>query len=204
MDVVGNILLVVEPGSHAQDEELERYSLGDCAGEESEMLEEHLLVCERCRARAEEHDLFTDALTGAAAQCRAEHPVDKNRSLLTRWVLPIAAIVLLGVGAVLFQQGAQKNSPAVAIALSTTRGAVPGAHASARRPLALRPDLTGVAIYTEYSLELVNRVGGKVARSAIAPGGSMTIPALQPGAYFVRLYSPAGELLREYALSVSE
>lgn len=197
---------MVGSDGHASDEDLERYSLGNVNGEDSARLEEHLLICESCRARLEEHDLIAGSMASAAARWREEHPRPNTGGRpLVQWLLAIAAVLALGLGAAwLGRPGADRNAPPIAIALSTTRGAAPGAHAPARRPLELSPDLTGIAALPQYDLEVVDRVGGKVARMKFAPGAPARIPALQPGTYFVRLYSPAGELLREYALSVSD
>ena len=196
---------MVSPSRHVPDEELERYSLAGAAGEEFARLEEHLLICESCRARLEEYDLVARSMAGAAARWRSEHP----RSEPKRWplaplLLSAAAILLLALGALRINQGgAENHGQAVAIALSTTRGAAPRAHAPALRPLDLQPDVTGVAPSLHYDLEVVDRVGGKVARVQTDGHTASRIPGLQAGLYFVRLYSPAGDLLREYALSVA-
>src|SRR5215469_6949979 len=99
-EVVHNILLMVSPSRHAADEELERYSLGGAAGDEFAQLEEHLLICEGCRARLEEYDLIAYSMAGAAAQWRSEHP----RSEPKEWSLPrllwaAAAVLFVVVGA---------------------------------------------------------------------------------------------------------
>lgn len=195
---------MVSPSRHVPDEELERYSLAGAAGEEFAQLEEHLLICEPCRARLEEYDLISRSMAGAAAQWRSEHRSEPKGWPLARLLLPTAAVLLVVLGALwIYHAGVEKHMPAVAIALSATRGAATGAHAPALRPLDLQPDLTGVAPSLHYDLEVVDQVGGKVARVQTDGRTPSRIPGLQAGMYFVRLYSPAGDLLREYALSVS-
>lgn len=196
---------MLEPDRHAEEDELERYSLGEVASDEYAQLEEHLLVCEACRGRLADHDLFTRSFAGAAAQWRAGHPeVAKRRWWFPRLALVMGSLALLAVGGLwLSQSSPQRNSTPVAIALSTTRGAVVAAHAPAVRPLDLKPDLTGLAVFRTYDLQVVDAVGGQVARVKATPQATARISALRPGTYFVRLYSPSGELLREYALQVS-
>lgn len=197
---------MVEPGQHVKDEELERYSLAGADGEEFAQLEEHLLICEACRTRLEEYDVIAHSMAGAAAQWRSEHPrSEPKRRLMVRLLLPLAAVLLLVLGAVLINPaGIRNHEPAVAVALIANRGAATGSHAPARQPLDLRPDLTGVAPFLHYDLEVVDRVGGKIARERTDGRTPTRIPGLQSGMYFVRLYSPSGDLLREYALAVSD
>lgn len=198
---------MVSPGCHVPDEELERYSLAGAAGEEFARLEEHLLICDACRAKLEEYDLIAHSMAGAAAQWRSEHSRSEPKGWsLPRLLLPLAAVLLLVLGAlwIINHAGLENHAPAVAIALRTTRGAAPDARAPALRPLDLQPDLTGVPPFPHYDLQLVDQVGGKVARAQTDGRSPTRIPGLQSGMYFVRLYSPAGDLLREYALSVSD
>jgi hypothetical protein len=203
---VHNILIVLEPDRHAEEDELERYSLGEVASDECARLEEHLLVCEACRERLAGHDLFTRSFAGAAADWRAGHPeVEKRRWWFPRLAVVMGALALLAVGALWLNRSIPQRIPApVAIALSTTRGAAAAAHAPAQRPLDLKPDLTGLAVFPTYDLQVVDGIGGMVVKVKAAPQAAARISALQPGTYFVRLYSPLGELLREYALQVTE
>jgi len=203
---VHNILIVLEPDRHAEEDELERYSLGEVASDEYARLEEHLLVCEACRERLAVHDLFTRSFTGAAADWRANHPkVEKRGWWSPRLALVMGSLALLAVGALWLNRSIPQRIPApVAIGLSTTRGAAAAAHAPARRPLDVKPDLTGLAVFPTYDLQVVDAVGGTVVQVKAAPRAAARISALQPGTYFVRLYSPSGELLREYALQVSD
>jgi len=67
-------------------------------------------------------------------------------------------------------------------------------------------DLTGLQPCSEYKLEIVRAAGRPVFQANRAAQGSKvqaTISrGLAAGAYFVRVYSPTRELLREYALVV--
>jgi hypothetical protein len=203
MTRVHHILLVLEPTGHAADEDLERYSQGGIAEEECARLEEHLLVCESCRGRLEEHDRFAGSMALAGEQWRAEHPPKETKSRrLPPLLFAFASIVLLTLGALWLTRKSGQELPPVAVALSATRGVTGAAQAPAGRPLELKPDLTGLASFPNYDLQVVDSAGAQIARGKAAPDGTTQIPALRPGTYFVRIYSPERELLREYALQL--
>jgi hypothetical protein len=132
--------------------------------------------------------------------------VERRRWFFPRLIPVMAALVCLATAAALWLglSSFQRTPPAFAVALSTTRGLAAGASAPARRPLDLKPDLTGLAVFPNYDLRVVDRVGAQMAHAKTTPVLATRIPGLQPGAYFVRVYSPAGELLREYALAVTD
>ncbi len=78
--------------------------------------------------------------------------------------------------------------------------------AAAGQPIALTLDLTGLPALSSYGLEIVDAAGRAVVQSA-AVRSENSLHAnlgagLPAGAYFVRVYTPARELLREYALTV--
>jgi hypothetical protein len=66
--------MALDRGGHADEQELERYALDDCAGEDWAWLEEHLLICAPCRDRLVEIADYVDAMRRAAAEWRAQHP----------------------------------------------------------------------------------------------------------------------------------
>jgi hypothetical protein len=82
MSGVHTLVLVLEPRRHAEDEELERYSLVGIPDEECARLEEHLLLCGACRERLEEHDLIIGAVRLAAERWRARHPIGGKKRRL--------------------------------------------------------------------------------------------------------------------------
>jgi len=208
MTVVHNgVSMALERHRHAEEEELERYSLGDSAEEECAWLEEHLLVCEACRQRVEDHDLYVGSMGRAAVAWRADHPpAERKRWFFSRWVPVMAALICLAAAAALWlgQPSFQNTPSAFAVTLGTTRGMNMGAQAPARRPLDLKPDFSGLAAFPHYGLRVVDSTGCQVARAEATPPAATRVPGLQPGTHFVRIYSPAGELLREYALVVTD
>jgi len=68
--------------------------------------------------------------------------------------------------------------------------------------------LTGLQPLASYRLEIVDAAGRPAYQSteAVRNDNLQTTLArgLPAGAYFVRLYNPGGELLREYALTVQK
>jgi hypothetical protein len=199
--------MALERDRHADEEELERYSLGDSAEEECAWLEEHLLVCADCRQRLEDQDIYASSMARAAAEWRADHPpVEPRRWFFPRMVPATAAVICLATagGLWLVRSSFRRTPPAFAVTLNATRGMAMGAYAPARRSLDLKPDFTGLAAFPHYDLRVVDRLGGQVARVEATPGAASRIAGLPPGAYFVRIYSPAGELLREYALVATD
>jgi hypothetical protein len=194
--------MVVEPGGHAQDDELERYSMRDIADDECARLEEHLLICEACRERLEEHDLIASAIAAEGERWRAEQAPPEKTWRFPWLIFAFASLALFVAGALWLSRHSRPALPPVAVALSATRGVAGEAQAAAGRPLDLKPDLTGLAPLPRYDLQVVDSTGAEIAHGETAPEGVTRISPLKPGTYFVRIYSPSGELLREYALEI--
>jgi hypothetical protein len=190
---------------HASDEILERYSMNRLDGPELAEFEEHLLVCSVCQGRLAQEDTIRRQVRYAGAKLR-ERPAKAGWRLpKLAWAFGLAAIVTAGIW---WQSLGRSTAPAAVIFLRTTRGIEnptrPGAPAG--RPLTLVLDLTDLQQFSAYTLEIVDAGGHPVFRaSGTALNGKMQTTlahGLAAGAYFVRVYSPARELLREYALAV--
>ncbi len=193
---------------HATDEALERYSMDRLAGPELAEFEEHLLLCRVCQDRlAVEDNVKQRVRDGAELLLRP--------STAVQWRLPVLAWSsgLVAVGLLVFA-GSQLPSlhrptaqPAVML-LQTTRGTenLTLAAAPAGRPLTLVLDLTDLQQFSAYTLEIVDAGGHPVFQSSGSPQNNRVqgtlAHGLAAGFYFVRAYSPARELLREYALTV--
>jgi hypothetical protein len=98
-------------------------------------------------------------------------------------------------------------APPAMILLQATRGAAnPSLAAPADKPLTLGFDSTDLQQFPEYKLEVVDATGHPVFQSNAASRNNKlqaTLTAgLTAGDYFVRVYSPARGLLREFALAV--
>jgi len=61
-----------DTGRHIDDDEMERYSMGDAPQDRAALIEEHLLICEGCRQRAAESDAYVAAMRQAAAELRRQ------------------------------------------------------------------------------------------------------------------------------------
>jgi hypothetical protein len=179
--------------------------------EECAPLEEHLLVCSACRERLRQADLCVNAFRGAAADVRRESERKGWFSTMFGGGRLVWAVVSVSLAAVLLLvglewQARQRNGALPAeLALVAMRGA--GDHvaaAPAGRPLQLTLDLTGLPPQAAYRVEVVDQRGQRLLETGV-PGSAplvATVPALKPGDYLVRLYSPAQVLLREYSLPV--
>ncbi|HKW96846.1 MAG TPA: hypothetical protein VJN43_03890 [Bryobacteraceae bacterium] len=198
---------------HPENEVLEQYAAGSLDEPALGELEEHLLVCTQCQGRLEEMDVYVAAMRGAAAQL--EHDEESHRRFWTRvsgaltfrrlgWAMAAAGVLLIGVAVYIAREPAGAGQP-LAIALETTRGSEIQ-HAPADKPLELSLNITGLASFPEYGVEIVDAAGGRLAdmRAASKDNNVQTSVrnGLEPGTYFIRVHSPSGDLLREYGLQV--
>ena len=200
------------PNEHISEESLESYTLGSLNEPLVADLEEHLLLCSACQEKLREIDGYVAAMRGAAARLDRE---DESRKTFWTWVsgaltvrrlswaLALMALTLVGL-AVRLSLRAPVVSP-FALVLETSRGSELQ-HAPAQRPLDLSLDITALPALPSYQLETVDARGTIQAQSsAKASEGRVKASiekGLRSGSYFVRLYSPSRELLREYGLQV--
>jgi len=109
-------------------------------------------------------------------------------------------VVLLTFAASQLPLWRQAAAPAVVV-LQTTRGTTANSVA-AGRALTLSVDLTDLPQLPEYKLEVVDDAGRLAFQTMAVPQNhqlrSTLAHGLPAGAYFARLYSPGGELLREF------
>lgn len=193
---------------HPTDDRLECYAMGRLAGQELEELEEHLLACTRCQDRLALEDAFTQGIRSAASA--AVRPPAASRWPLARpvWALGLAVLGLLIFLAIARQAARRPAAAPAVVVLQTTRGAdnPPVASVPAGKPITLALDLTDLPRASEYRVEVVDATGHPVFQSKAAPEKdnlrTTVSGGLARGAYFVRIYSAAQELLREYALIV--
>jgi hypothetical protein len=188
----------MDDNRHLDAEEIESYSLQTTPESDAARVEEHLLICTDCQKRVESSDIFVRAMHDAAHELR-EEKVAARRGF--RFSLPLFALAFaLGLGAVIvFFPRHTGEIPPVAVTLSAMRGAPGEAKAPAGKVLNLQLDLSGIAGDSDYRVYVVDQNGKAVAMTNIS---RPWIAPLLPGTYFVRLYSPGDELLREYALEV--
>ena len=202
---------MLENHRHPDEEQMERYSMGDLSDEETARFEEHLLVCESCQQHVISSDDYVSTMHSASTRIRQQGRRSRNPWwLFPRWTPVLAgATVMLLLGVLGLRWAASRNNgkpqPALAIALVATRGEEIRAKAPPGRTLALRADLTGLPPETSFRLELVDAQGKPVWHGDVAPREIQATPAvsgLSPGLYFLRAFTPSGKLLREYGLEV--
>jgi len=196
------VKMALDANRHMDAEEIERYSLGSIPGEELPRLEEHLLLCESCRQRITESDVYVASMRQAGRKLHNRNRVRVLRAAALSALVAACIVVFL----VTFRPGRQ-SAPAspFAIRLEATRGTGVQAKAPASRPLELQFDLAGLASSPRYRAEIVDGDGTRLWDGSATLGAARataSAPPLAAGVYFVRLYLPSGELLREYALAV--
>jgi len=206
-------VMQLDINGHASDECLEQYALGSLEEPLLGEIEEHLLLCSQCQEHLKEIDAFRVAMRSAAARLEREEESRKrfwtqiSAALTFRrlgWVMALGAVVLIGLSLRVWMSPPESSRP-LALFLETSRGSEVR-HAPARRPLDLSLDLTALASYPSYQVETVDSMGRVQAQfDARASEGKVRASltqGLRPGIYFIRLYSPSRELLREYGLVV--
>ena len=197
------IVTMRETHGHVDAEDLEQYSMGTSSLKTKVFIEEHLLTCEDCQDRLRETDDYLLAMRTASEQLRRDARAPKGREWRIPAWFPVlaAACVILLVGATL--RLVRSPGPVVGVSLTALRSNGTGSSAPAGRELMLHPDLTGLAEVSSYRLEIVDQTGHTVRQATFARGqNGVTVPGLNAGLYFVRVYLPAGELLREYGLEI--
>jgi hypothetical protein len=189
---------------HVDAEDLERYSMGASPPEATPFIEEHLLTCDNCRNRLLETDGYVLAMRTSSEQLRRDEKAAKTREWRIPVWFPVMATVACGIVLVVATpRFIRSPAPAVAVSLTALRSGSAGNSAPSGRELMLHPDLTGLAEDSSYRLEIVDQTGhtvrqGKVTRAQ----NGIQVRRLDAGLYFVRVYLPAGELLREYGLQI--
>jgi len=193
---------------HLDDDELEQYSVGSLPESEGEAFEEHMLVCEHCRLRLEATDAYTASMRGAAAELRSRQLPVQSKPQRPLWgglhlIAAGAAVAVLVVVLGWWSRSSDMAGPPFAISLEATRGAANSAWAPADTWLLVRLDLAGLPDFPSYRLQMVDAAGAAVWQgTAIAHDAKVEsrIPQTKAGTYFIRAYSPSGELLREFGL----
>jgi hypothetical protein len=193
---------------HVDAEDLERYSMGTSPPEEAALIEEHLLTCEACQDRLLEADEYQSVMRASSAHLRRTERTSKTTPKEREWRIPtwFPGLVAVACGIVLvvaMLHFVRPPGPAVAVSLTALRSDGAGNSAPSGRDLVLHPDLTGLAENSSYRLEIVDQTGHMVRQGMLGrTQNGIRVAGLGAGLYFVRVYLPAGELLREYGLRI--
>jgi len=178
--------------------------MGTISPERAVLVEEHLLTCEACQDRLRETDSYVPAVRSASAQWRRDQRTVKGRAWRwPAWYPALAAVACCLLLMVIALRRVRSQPPAVAVSLGALRGTGVGSSAPADRDLVLHPDLAGLSENPSYRLEVVDQTGRPVREGTLLRAqNGIKVPGLGAGLYFVRVYLPAGELLREYGLQI--
>lgn len=200
---------------HGTDDQLELYALGRLPESDLPFIEEHLMVCEACREHLESIENFAlglrDALAISPASATSRPPL---RAGIWEWIrglvrqpvfgMAAAAAVLIALVAV-YPLRNREIAPVAALQLTAIRGEMPSS------PRARETDLTLADAAPEgapfriavYDADGRNVWNGKA--SVVSEGAQVRITErLNPGRYFVRLYSAESTLLHEYGFIVNK
>ncbi len=182
--------------SHLTEDALEVYTLGRLSSEEDiAAVEEHLLVCGHCQTRLEKMDEFVEAAVAGTKAIAASPEPNRYRNYLPIAIAASAALMVFIPG--LLEQKTEPTSIDLVAVRNESRLSVP-----ARKPLNLKPDLTGLS-EAAYAWELSGADGDVKAKGQLTLNGRLSVSGLAEGQYWLRL-KPAGhqEILREFSLSV--
>jgi hypothetical protein len=182
------------PADHGFHEDLELYVMGRLAPELVDRIEEHLLVCEPCRAALDETAIYCAALRKEFAAA----PVRSRPGWRSAPVFAFTVVVLLlAVAGWFLTRDMAPSVPLATIQLTAMRGDMPAADRARETEIRLTD-----AVGFQGVAELVDESGGSIWKGSLAAGGALRInKPLGSGAYFVRLYD-AGRLVREYGFRV--
>ena len=193
---------------HATDETLERYSMNCLPEPELAEFEEHLLVCGSCQDRLAREDTIRQRVRDGATVLQRPRTAVWWRPAKWAWAASLVAVGVAVFGASAWQSLHRSTAAPAVILLRTTRGTDNPAlaPASAGQPLTLVLDLTDLQQLPEYKVEIVDAGGRPAFHANGSPqNGKLQVRltgGLSAGVYFVRLYAPIRELLREYELTV--
>lgn len=209
-------ILSKELHAHPPEEVLERYVMHRMSDEEVERVEDHLLICQKCRDAVDDSERWV-ALMKSALMAEPEQPAGTRRrwwqslagsgAKADHWYHLVGAPALAGALALflavwvalplLRQQGGATK--AREISLSAIRGNDLRQEVGAGQSLQLRfTDLEGST--SGCRVVIVTAEGQEFWTGAIAAQGGVQVPGLRPGAYWVRVFTDRGDQIKEYGL----
>jgi hypothetical protein len=190
---------------HPGEEALERFLLHQCSEDELEVVETHVLACESCVSQLEALELDIAATQIALRNLEVTPPRKQMAKAAGTWRnwFTIPRLSLAG-GFAALACGAILLSVPREVALTAYRGAET-AIVSEWRPLHMHLNAADLSA-GPVQVELVDRMGSPLWTGASAVRHDtvdVNLPRIkQSGTHFLRLYTPRGELLREYAFQV--
>jgi hypothetical protein len=198
--------------SHPSEDVWEEYALGRLPEKQMARAEEHLLACASCQSTLEGLDSFIQSMRSASPQAAKAPRCLPTRGIpkLERWIpfrpRPVLAALALGlVLASVYIIRSRRELPEALVTLASFRGEAT-ASAPLGRPLTLEVSQSDIPPEVSYTLEVVTQFGSSEWKGAPERSGGKLIGRLPrglgKGAYWVRLFGPRAELIREFGLRV--
>lgn len=127
-----------------------------------------------------------------------------SRSAAMTWILPIliGALFLMLLAGLIYQRG---YAPAAPPPFATELHAGSEAQAPLGTELLLRLDLAGLPAMPTYIVEMTDALGVQVLQDGVGAQdakATVKVPRVPRGPYYVRVFQPSGEMLREFRLRV--
>ncbi len=188
---------------HPLEEVFDEYIFNRLSEDQCACFEEHLLACQSCRQELEK----TEQYIRAFKSCALDYKVEKRPARL-RHVFAFAALAAVAAAVAIAIPYRTHADHSVPLELVSLRGGAEDsvAHAHAGAGIDFRIDCTDLGETSGLRVEVVDALGGAIwSGAAVAQTGSNLISAhvgrrFSAGVYWVRLYSPQGELLREFGV----
>ena len=198
---------------HVQDEWFEQYVMGTLPEEQAAILEERLLVDERCRLQLDQTEAYVRSMRVALRRAQTElvEPVRGPGRWFAWLARPVAlAGAAAALAAVVFtvslvhRPGDVLGPISETVELNAHRG---GGASIASRPghIQLRLDLRGIPERSANTVQVVTELGQEVWSAPLRVAGDFaTVDVRQklgPGEYLVRI-NAGPEQLREFRLTL--
>jgi hypothetical protein len=201
---------------HPSEDVLERFLLHQCAEEELENLETHVIGCESCVTRLEQLEIEVAAMKTALQELRIEaaaREVAKRDRARSRWFSMPALSFAGGLAAIALAVGIAPqllhHAAATDVNLIAYRGSE-NPTVPLGRPLNLHLNAADLN-EGRVTVEVVDQSGKRVWEGSSEVKHAevnLATPAVQQtGSFFIRVYEPAGsnpegDLLREFPVQV--
>jgi hypothetical protein len=187
---------------HISDDDLDLYAVGKLPADAVAAIEEHLLECDGCRARAAQSDEFA-MLFRTVATLPDARPMPWWRLWRRRALGAAAATAAVATVLAVMRREPSPMAPAI-VTMQAMRGPEAPAEIDAGRPAILVFDIE--AAEGGHDAQVVDALGKEVLKSpAEARGGrlSLSVGRLSQGMYWVRVYRAGGsEPVVEYGIKV--
>jgi anti-sigma factor RsiW len=187
---------------HPDENVLEEYAFGRLSDAKAAVLEEHMLVCGRCRTALARTDEYIRLMKFALSRpLEIPRPRNGRRPVL-------ASVGALAAACIAVVAWVRPHAQPASVTLASFRGGggLSVNQAAAGHPLDLSISAADVPPAAHYRLEVVTSMGESIW-SGPASAGDGRLAAHFPkslgvGMYWVRLYAQPAELLAEYGLQV--